>query len=45
MINVLLEAGDHYLFSCHNDLYSDYIYDLDGENDFTDLCETVPSLQ
>ena len=42
-ITVNLAAGDHFLFSCHNDLYADYIYSSPGT--FTDLCAEIPKLQ
>lgn len=43
-ITVHLDKGDHFVFSCHNDLYSDYIYNDDADS-FTDLCAEVPSLK
>ena len=45
IINVVLDSGDHFLFSCHNDLYADYFYDLDSSFPFTDLCAEVPTLK
>ena len=43
-ITVTLEdSGDHFFFSCHNDLYQDY--DATIPSAFTDLCAEVDSLQ
>jgi hypothetical protein len=40
---VQLEEGDHFLFSCHHDLYKDYTYT--NTDDITDLCASIPALQ
>ena len=43
-IEVILEDGtEHFFFSCHNDLYSDY--EWDENTSYTDLCKELPRLQ
>ena len=42
-VNVHLDSGDHYLFSCYQDLYASYTSDLTAGT-FTDLCANVPTL-
>jgi len=40
---VELTDGDHFLFSCHNDLYKDYI--STNTDDITDLCAEITALR
>lgn len=41
-VTVELDDGDHFIFSCHNDLYADYI--TSDSAGVTDLCAEVSSL-
>ena len=41
-VQVELDVGDHYFFSCHNDLYSSYTWTNVA---FTDLCAGIANLR
>ena len=41
-VNVNLQAGDHFFFSCFNDLYSSYSFTVSAS--FTDMCTSISKL-
>jgi len=43
-VTIKLDTGDHFFFSCHNDLYSSYSATF-SSTDLTDLCATVTTLK
>lgn len=43
-VTIKLDTGDHFFFSCHNDLYSSYSASF-SSTDLTDLCATVTTLK